>query len=48
MDLYVLIQAAIYLFKVVTKTHFAVFEYVNVHRDVQIIYETDRQNYSPR
>ena len=37
-------QATIYLFKVVTKTYCAAFEHVNVKRDVQIIYETDRQN----
>ena len=40
MDLLVFIPAAIYLFKVVTKTHFAAFEHFNVNRDVQTIYET--------
>ena len=43
MDLLVFIQAAIYLFKVVTKAHCTAFEHVHVNRDVQIIYETDRQ-----
>ena len=44
MDLLVFIPAAIYLFKLVTKTHFAAFEHVNVNRDVQTISERDRQN----
>ena len=44
MDLLIFIPAAIYLFKLVTKTHFAAFEHVNVNRDVQTIYERDRQN----
>ena len=42
MDLLVFIQAAIYLFKVVTKTHCDAFEHVNVNRDVQVIYEIKR------
>ena len=44
MNLLVFIQAAIYLFRVVTKTYCAAFEHANVNQDVEIIYQTDRQN----